>query len=119
MSDDERTDFLWQLALACREEAPLWEIPRGSTDLIGNTSVLHGPWSAGDCSRVLTNWLDGGLLGLYRREGDAIVDVDHADARDLLCASDLWTLNNSPNLYVTDVGNSLTPDEWIVLASRP
>jgi hypothetical protein len=117
MSDIERIDFFSQMEITCSEEAPLWEVPRGSTDLVGYESVVHGPWFPDDCARVLTRWFDLGLVGLYRPDSDTLIDVERADAYDLLRAPDRWTLDNSPSLYVTEVGSSVPPREWIELAS--
>ena len=66
MSEEQRVDFLNQLQLFAFEEAPLSEIPSGSTDLVRSGRIEHRPWLPQDCAAVLVRWFDQGLVGLFR-----------------------------------------------------
>jgi hypothetical protein len=66
MSEEQRVDFLNQLQLFAFEEAPLSEIPSGSTDLVRSGRIEHRPWLLQDCAAVLVRWFDQGLVGLFR-----------------------------------------------------
>ena len=61
---DGLTDFLVQMEIATLEESPLYEIPKGSTNLV-TPPVTHGPWPATACAAVLRIWHDAGWIGLY------------------------------------------------------
>src|SRR5205807_514286 len=62
---DALADFLSQMHLAALEESPLYEIPRGSTDLMPAAPGVHGPWPAASCAAVLNIWYAVGWIGLY------------------------------------------------------
>jgi hypothetical protein len=65
---DALADFLSQMHLVALEESPLYEIPRGATDLVPGTPVVHGPWPAESCAAVLNIWYALGWIGLYYPE---------------------------------------------------
>jgi len=65
MTGDEFMDLIDQMRLAVLEEAPLLQLPRGSTDDPSGRHVVHGPFEPNDCSTVLLIWFDLGWIELY------------------------------------------------------
>ena len=57
------SDLVLQTRILIAEEAFLWQLTEQVTDYDGaETTVVRGPWQAGDCQQVLTRWLDCGLI---------------------------------------------------------
>ncbi len=57
------SDLVSQMRALVAEEAFLWELTQEMTDYLGaGTTVVHGPWQAEDCQRILLRWLDRGLV---------------------------------------------------------
>jgi len=57
------SDLVREMRILIAEEAFLWELTEQVTDYHGGgRSVVHGPWQAGDCRRVLLRWFDRGLI---------------------------------------------------------
>lgn len=108
MSVDERDDFYRQLQLLVLEEAPLWEVPLGSRDLLPSGEIVHGPWSIAECAQVLVGWLDEGLIGLYRIRvwgyDDETLTID--EARLILHDTSRWALEGGQSawLFPTEAG---------------
>jgi hypothetical protein len=112
-TDEERSDFLRQMLILAEEEGCLYEAPRGSTNLLADGAVSHGPWRPKDCSAVFAAWFSDGLIGLYRlgvgerNEQDLTAEV----ASDLLSSPQRWEEAEHVGvcLFVTDKGEQ-TPD---------
>lgn len=57
------SDLVRQMRVLIAEEAFLGDVTTQVTDYYGGgEKVVHGPWQAGDCQRVLLRWLDSGLI---------------------------------------------------------
>ena len=127
---DALADFLSQMHLAALEESPLYEIPRGSTDLIAGGPIVHGPWPAASCAAVLNVWYAQGWIGLYYsppppawnvKPADwctRLVDGDllsKADERALLAQPQRWLAGHADghaSLYCTDSGQTTPWQLW-------
>lgn len=119
MSEPERLDFLAQVALSCDEEAPLRDVPLGSTDLVPGAPVRHGPWSPDDCAEVLKAWFSVGFIGLFRRGASQLDDLGAIETLSVLSHSDLWTRQSyDVCLYTTALGRSRSLDEWLTAVPR-
>lgn len=113
MSKGQHADFLEQLRWSALEEAPLWEVPLGCTDLVQGGPVEHGPWLPGDCSDVLVRWLDEGLIGLFvASPGDSPEDLETSAARSLLSSPAEWNEDRRTFLCVPDHGRQVDPGNW-------
>lgn len=80
---DTLADFLAQMHLAALEESPLYEILRGSTDLVPGAPVVHGPWPADSggaehlaCPRVDRSVLPAATVRMERRSGRLVRPAD-------------------------------------------
>lgn len=144
IANDEGPDFLRQMHLAVQEEAPLWEVPLGSTDLLPSGPVVHGPWEASECAFVLSRWLERGWLELYLPDHLGLWDMEPAeaewfartvalsvpggrfhvlaveDARKLLAEPTRWSLEH-PDGHVcisfTTAGLNIDDGEWLAAAT--
>lgn len=59
----EPSDLVREMRALVAEEAFLWELTQQVTDYYGDAQVVvHGPWKAEDCQRILLRWFDAGLL---------------------------------------------------------
>jgi hypothetical protein len=58
-------DFINEMYVAVMEERALWQLPGGTTDLLPDGSVKHGPWEPRACSELIIRWLDRGWVDLY------------------------------------------------------
>jgi hypothetical protein len=57
------SDLVRQMRVLIAEEAFLGELTKQVTDYHGGgKTVVHGPWQAGDCKRILLRWFDRGLV---------------------------------------------------------
>ncbi len=116
------------------EESPLWSVPTGVTDHLGDgRTVSHGPWSAPECSALLGRWLAAGWLELYlpdlpegwnlqraewlsranRRAKFLMLDTN--DSEELLAAPDRWivgSIDGQVCLCRSDAGMDHTASEW-------
>jgi hypothetical protein len=81
---DDLTDFLWQMEILVREEAPLYQIPQGSIDSPGPYAVYHGPWPGSTCAAILKLWYQAGWIRLYFRDPPPGWDVTPAEWRGRL-----------------------------------
>ncbi|MCU1600235.1 MAG: hypothetical protein JWO22_944, partial [Frankiales bacterium] len=123
---DEYREFLSEMHAAVYEESPLYELPGGVTDLLPNGPVVHGPWLAEDCSRVMSHWHELGLLELYRYHSDGTTGptVASDDARALLRDPSSWP-GSGPGwdalvaVCVTEAGANLSFEDWLRSAARP
>jgi len=131
---DPLTDFLYQMYLAVLEESPLYQIPRGSTDLVPGGPVMHGPWPAATCAAVLTIWYALGWIGLYYPQMPPkwnvtpaqwctrLVDGDvlpPADGQTLLAQPRRWVAGHADGhacLYCTETGQNTPWQQWYVVA---
>ena len=127
---DALADFLSQMHLAALEESPLYEIPRGSTDLVRGTPVVHGPWPAQSCAAVLNIWYALGWIGLYYPEpppgwnvepaewSARLVDgqvLSQADGQTLLGHRERWLVGQADGhvcLYCTETGEATPWQLW-------
>ncbi|MFB9357556.1 hypothetical protein [Actinoplanes nipponensis] len=127
---DDLTDFLGQMEILVREEAPLHEIPHGSRDGLGPLAVEHGPWPASTCAAVLKRWYEAGWIGLYFRDpppgwnvaaaewqGRLVDGEDLADrdARCLLEEPERWVLAHADGHvqpYRTVQGEIAPVEQW-------
>ena len=114
MDSAQRDDFVVQMRLLAFEEAPLWEVPIGSADLLQERSVVHGPWLADDCSRTLAAWCSLGLIGVQRQCPRAQEDLSEAEALDALSQPDRWAADRELSLYVTELGERTAHGQWRV-----
>ncbi|MFF5075901.1 hypothetical protein ACFY36_02535 [Actinoplanes sp. NPDC000266] len=104
---DDLTDFLWQMEILVREEAPLYEIPRGSIDDPAGSARQHGPWPASACAAVLELWYRTGWIGLYFRDPPSGWNVVPAEWRS--------RLSDDEDLAAQDACALLEqPDRWIL-----
>jgi hypothetical protein len=128
------SDFINETYLALLEERPLWELPRGTTDLLADGPVRHGPWEPRACAELIIRWLDRGWVELYlpdvpsqwnlkpagwqvrtERRG-AFSILDPSDARQLLEDWRRWTVDSADgqaSLSRTDVGMNVVADDWL------
>lgn len=117
-------DFAEQMYTAVVEESPLWELPRGVTDLLPGGAVTHGPWDPAECGAAITCWLDRGWVELYspgplragRQERGTFCVLAEDDARRLLREPARWlveTPDGSVCLSRTDAGTAVDAEEWI------
>ncbi|MGA5301595.1 hypothetical protein ACPCHT_16830 [Nucisporomicrobium flavum] len=104
---DDLADFISQMAILVREEAPLHEIPHGSRDLVGAGAVVdHGPWPASTCAAVLTLWHRAGWIGFSFRDPPAGWDVAPAEWRSRLV--------HGEDLAARDIDDILDhPERWV------
>ena len=136
---DGVSDFENEMYVAVVEEAPLWELPLGTTDLEPNGPVVHGPWAPSECAALITRWVERGWVELYlpsvpaewnltpadwqtrsERRGDLLV-LAHADALDLLRNPVRWKASSADgqaSLSKTDVGMTLSVSEWLDHTAR-
>ena len=57
------SNLVRQMRVLIAEEAFLGDLTTQVTDYYGGgRKVVHGPWQAGDCQRVLLRWFDSGLI---------------------------------------------------------
>jgi hypothetical protein len=131
---DEMTDFLCQMQIATLEETPLYEIPKGSVDLVRGGPVHHGPWPAAACAAVLKVWHAAGWIGLHfpgypstwnltpADWGARIADGDTLtglDADELLDHPERWILGQADGhvcLYQTETGRMTPWQQWYDVA---
>ena len=131
---DALADFLSQMHLAALEESPLYEIPRGSTDLMPAAPGVHGPWPAASCAAVLNIWYAVGWIGLYYPVPPSgwdvapaewcarLVDGDvlaQADGQYLLKHPERWLVGQADGhvcLYCTKAGEATPWQRWLDLA---
>ena len=127
------SDIENEMYVAVVEQAPLWELPKGSIDLEPTGPVVHGPWAAQDCAAVIERWVERGLVELYlpilpaqsdvlpadwqpRGEGrDYGLVLARADALALLRDPSRWTVETADgqaSLSTTDLGESLELADW-------
>jgi hypothetical protein len=104
---DDLTDFLWQMEILVLEEAPLYEIPRGSIDDPGGSAVRHGPWPASTCAAILKLWYQAGWIGLYFRDPPPGWNVAPAEWRGRLADGEDLA---APDAY----GLLQQPERWIL-----
>jgi hypothetical protein len=131
-------DFINEMYVAVVEECALWELARGSVDLLPEGPIEHGPWDPKACAAVVLRWTDAGLVDLYLPEiveGWGIEPADwqaHAeqrgsflvlaavDARQLLAEPDRWTVESvdgHASLSRSDAGIATEHAEWITAAN--
>jgi hypothetical protein len=131
-------DFINEMYVAVMEECALWQLPGGTTDLLPDGLVKHGPWAPHACSELIIRWLDRGWVELYlpevpaqwnlepagwqartdRRGAFSILDPD--DARQLLQDWRRWTVDSADgqaSLSRTDVGMNVPADDWLAEAA--
>lgn len=137
MSDrDTAQDFLSQMHLAVLEECPLHEVAQGSTDLLPDRPIVHGPWPAERVAAVLRTWSDAGWIDLYLPELPSAWNVvpaewqrrlrtdrtlDPADATDLLDQPQRWTIDRADGHVspcLNDLGATIDFHLWLELADR-
>jgi hypothetical protein len=141
--------FVRQMRVLIAEEAFLWGLTAQVTDYYGGgKKVVHGPWQAGDCRRVLLRWFDSGLVDciaaawgtakgsgeIVRCEYDAswrsraaergrFLILDREDARALLSDPAAWDRDGAGAgvmLCESDAAEGLLPDDWLdALAGLP
>jgi hypothetical protein len=131
---DEHSDFINEMYVAVVEECPLWELPGGTTDLLADGPVRHGPWEPPACANLIIRWLDSGWVELYlpelppqwelrpadwqvraERRG-ALSILSRADARQLLQDWHRWTVDSADgqaSLSRTATGMSVPLDDWL------
>ncbi|HEY7222814.1 MAG TPA: hypothetical protein VH561_04260 [Micromonosporaceae bacterium] len=128
---DPILDFLSQMHLAVWENCPLWELPRGSTDIYSrHRRVVHGPWPAESCAAVQRLWFRTGWVGLYyptlpaqwnlvvaswRERTAADGTLGSADAEELLAHTERWVLgmdDGHVELFLTDEGHAEPWEQW-------
>lgn len=120
MSGADYGDFLAELHAAVQEEASLWEVPVGSIDKLPSGEVVHGPWLAQDCARVLSQWLEAGMLALYRCNADGTPGdcLSAEEAKAELGNPDRWVRparwTDVVNLVMTESGSSASFDDWVL-----
>ena len=125
MTVEAYEDFVSEMHAAVREEAPLYEIPLGATDLLSTGEVRHGPWRPMDCARILLRWHEAGLLGLYRYTPTRATgaDLTTTEAREILSEHEAWVMfadwTRVVALFLTDKGAATEYAEWQRIASRP
>ena len=135
MPDKETAqDFLSQMHLAVLEECPLHDVAQGSTDLLPDGPVVHGPWPAEHVAAVLRTWYTAGWIDLYLPELPSAWKVspaecqrrlrtnrtlDPADATDLLDQPQRWTTDRADgqiSLCLNDLGATIDLQLWLDLA---
>jgi hypothetical protein len=72
------SDLVSQMRVLIAEEAFLRELPQQMTDYYGGggKTVVHGPWQAEDCQRILLRWFDRGLVDCIALAWGTIVRSD-------------------------------------------
>jgi hypothetical protein len=131
---DKLTDFLSQMHLGTLEESPLYELARGSTDLLPSGSVTHGPWPADSCAAVLRVWHAADWLELYYRDLPPTWKITQeewrlrlaedgtlarGDAQELLAHPDRWVSERADghvNLCQSGIGRTHPWEDWYALA---
>jgi hypothetical protein len=124
--------------VAVVEECPLWQLPGGTSDLLADGPVRHGPWEPRACANLIIRWLDRGWVELYlpdvppqwelkpadwqvraERRG-AFSILGRADARQLLQDWHRWTVDSTDgqaSVSRTDVGMRVPVDDWLAEAA--
>ena len=103
---DDLGDLLSQMAIIVREEAPLHQIPVGTSDGLGDWAVHHGPWPASTCAAILLPWYRAGWIGLYFRdppEGWEVVPAEwqsRLTGGEDLAAPDAYELLEHPERWI-------------------
>ncbi len=139
-----------QMRALIAEEAFLGDLATQVTDYYGGgKKVVHGPWQAGDCQRVLLRWFDSGLIDciaiawavtmgsreIVRYEynaswrsraterDDGFLTLDREDARELLSDPATWGQEGAGAavmLCESDAAEGLSFDDWLdALAGLP
>ncbi|MDQ1540248.1 MAG: hypothetical protein QOH29_974 [Actinomycetota bacterium] len=138
MTPDSASDFASEMYVAVVEEAPLWELPGGTTDLLSDGPVVHGPWAPTECAALITRWVKRGWVELYlpdlpsewnlktsgwqgrtERRGDYLV-LARTDALELLQEPHRWTVNSADgqaSLSKTVLGTSVAVSDWFAEAA--
>lgn len=65
VTPDEWMDLIYEAHVAVVEQAFLFEVVRGSTEVRDGREVRYGPWDPEACSTVLTTWFDLGWIRVY------------------------------------------------------
>jgi hypothetical protein len=120
---DEWMNLIYEIRAAVFEQAFLFEVPLGSTEIQDGREVRYGPWDPEACSTVLTIWFDLGWVGVYmpseqveRWTGQPAtwmfqLQTSHhlmlgkAEARELLATPSSWAQDRAEGwaaLLVTD-----------------
>jgi hypothetical protein len=124
--------------VAVVEECPLWELPGGSTYLLADGAVRHGPWKPRACAELIIRWLDRGWVEQHlpdvppqwelkpadwqvraERRG-AFSILARADAQQLLRDWHRWTVDSADgqaSLSRTDLGMRVPVDDWLAEAA--
>jgi hypothetical protein len=133
VGEEEAHDFVHQMYVAVVEECALWELPRGSTDMLPGGPVVHGPWDPDDCAELVMRWVERGWVELYlpdvpsrwelkeadwlgraARRGGLLV-LDRKDAMALLRDSTRWKVDGIDGhaaLSRTELGMSVPASDW-------
>lgn len=136
------SDLVRQMRALIAEEAFLWELTEQITDYYGGgKKVVHGPWQAGDCQRVLLRWLDSGLIDCIAAAWDTtkgsreiihdeynaswqspatergqFLILEREDARALLSDPATWDRQSAGAgvmLCESDAAEGLSFDDWV------
>lgn len=65
VTPDEWMDLILEARAAVVEQAFLFEVVLGSTEVRDGRQVRHGQWDPEACSTVLTTWFDLGWIDAY------------------------------------------------------
>ena len=133
---EDPSDFVNEMYAALVEEASLWELPGGTTDLLSNGPVTHGPWQPAECAGLIIRWVERGWVELYlpelpaqwdlqrsewepraERRGELLI-LTRADSLDLLHDPNRWivsSLDGHASLVKTDLGMTIGTNDWFAL----
>ncbi len=135
------SDLVRQMRVLIAEEAFLGELTKQVTDYhSGGKMVVHGPWQAGDCQRILLRWFDRGLVDCIAvawattkgsgeivhyeysaswrsqaTEAGQYLTLDRADARALLGDPATWDpedVGGGVMLCESEAAEGLSFDDW-------
>ena len=137
----EPSDLVKEMRTSVAEEVFLRDLPDQVTDYCRDgRTVVHGPWRAEDCQRVLLRWFDRGLIDCYAYPWDTtkesaetvhqeeagwrsratlrgqflILDLD--DARGILTGTSAWDREGAGDevmLAASDSAAGLPFDDWV------
>ena len=113
----EVEEFLRQLDLIVHERGGLWETFTPSTVVLSDRTEAHGPWPVEACSQVLTQWLDAGLISIFRVEsaGAETVELSVDEARAVLADSTSWRPALGLYLFPSAEGESASARDWLAV----
>ena len=113
MDEDEYRRFVnMMLWLVIDEAEPIAEFGERSVEHVGGDEIVWGPWPRADCSRLLTRWLEAGLLAVFDLEGE----IERSRARAILATPDGWRSArglSTPYVAATETGAEVADDEWL------